>query len=117
MALRCPPPWRAGLAQPACDGQAVRVSDEAWWSAALMTLEMKGGKFAQMKLHPVEMGRLVREGTIIRPTGQGEHGLTEGRPLIARGETAERALGRIKRLPMNYGTEMTVANEIGVIRF
>ena len=91
--------------------------DENWWSGALMSLEMKGGKFTQMKLHPVEMGRLAREGTIVRRTGQGEHGLTEGRPFIAHGETAERALGRIKRLSKNYGTEMTVDNEIGVIRF
>jgi hypothetical protein len=82
-----------------------------------MSLEMKGGKFTQMKLHPVEMGRLAREGTITRRTGQGEHTHTEGRPLIAHGETAERALGRIQRLSKNYGTEVKVDNELGVIRF
>jgi hypothetical protein len=63
------------------------------------------------------MGRLARERTIVRRTDQGEHWLTEGRPLIAHGEIAERALGRIKRLSKNYGTEMTVDNEVGVIRF
>jgi hypothetical protein len=32
-------------------------------------------------------------------------------------EAAEWANGRIQRLSKNYGTEMTVDNEIGVIRF
>jgi poly-gamma-glutamate synthesis protein (capsule biosynthesis protein) len=90
---------------------------ETWWSSALMTLTMQGGAFKEMRLHPVEMGRLAREGTITRRTGQGEHPLTEGRPLIARGETAERTLARIQRLSKQFGTEMTVAGEIGSIRF
>jgi poly-gamma-glutamate synthesis protein (capsule biosynthesis protein) len=90
---------------------------ETWWTAALMTLEMRAGAFTQMRLVPVEMGRLAREGTITRRTGQGEHALTEGRPLIARGETAERTLERIKRLSKNFGTEMRVDNEVGLIRF
>jgi poly-gamma-glutamate capsule biosynthesis protein CapA/YwtB (metallophosphatase superfamily) len=90
---------------------------ETWWSSALMTLEMRDGAFSQMRLHPVEMGRVAREGTITRRTGQGEHKLTEGRPLIARGETAERALDRIKRLSKNFCTEMTVENGVGLIRF
>jgi poly-gamma-glutamate synthesis protein (capsule biosynthesis protein) len=63
------------------------------------------------------MGRLAREGTITRRTGQGEHTLTEGRPLIAHGETAERTLDRIKRLSKNFGTEVTVDNGVGVICF
>jgi poly-gamma-glutamate synthesis protein (capsule biosynthesis protein) len=81
-----------------------------------MTLEVRAGRCTQIRLHPVEMGRLAREGTITRRTGQGEHALTEGRPLIARGETAERALGRIQRLSKNFGTEMKVDNGIGLIR-
>ena len=90
---------------------------ETWWSSALMTLSMQGGAFKEMHLHPVEMGRLAREGAITRRTGQGEHPLTEGRPLIARGETAERTLARIQRLSKQFSTEMTVAGEIGSIRF
>ncbi len=90
---------------------------ETWWASALMTLEMQKGKFTQMRLHPVEMGRLAREGTITRLTGQGEHKLTEGRPMIADGETAQRTLDRIKRLSKNFGTEMGMDNGIGVIRF
>jgi hypothetical protein len=82
-----------------------------------MTLEMREGKFKEMHLHPVEMGRLAREGTITRRTGQGEHPLTEGRPMVAQGETAARTLDRIKRLSKNFGTEMTVANGTGLIRF
>jgi hypothetical protein len=90
---------------------------ENWWTSALMTLEMQDGQCKQMRLHPVEMGRLAREGTITRRTGQGEHTLTEGRPLIAQGETAERTLDRIRRLSKNFGTEMKVENGIGLIRF
>lgn len=91
--------------------------NEAWWASALMSLEMKDGKFVSMTLHPVEMGRTAREGTITRQTGQGEHALTDGRPLLATGETAERALGRIQRLSKNFGTEVTIENGVGVIRF
>jgi poly-gamma-glutamate synthesis protein (capsule biosynthesis protein) len=90
---------------------------ETWWTSALMTLEMSQGKFSQMRLHPVEMGRLAREGTITRGVGQGEHEITDGRPWIARGETAERTLDRIKRLSKNFGTEMAVDGEVGIIRF
>ncbi len=91
--------------------------NETWWSSALMTLEMQGGKFRQMRLTPVEMGRLARDGAITRRTGQGEHALTEGRPLIADGKTAERTLERIKRLSKTFGTEMTLRDGVGTIRF
>ncbi|NML42813.1 CapA family protein [Ramlibacter sp. G-1-2-2] len=91
--------------------------NENWWTSALMALEMKGGKFVRMNLHPVEMGRTAREGTITRRTGQGEHKLTEGRPLISSGETAQRTLDRIARLSKNFGTEVSVEDGIGVIRF
>jgi poly-gamma-glutamate capsule biosynthesis protein CapA/YwtB (metallophosphatase superfamily) len=89
---------------------------ETWWTSALMTLEMKEGRFRQMRLHPVEMGRLP-DGTLTRRTGQGEHPLTEGRPLIASGSAAERALDRIKRLSGQFGTEMKLEGATGVIRF
>jgi poly-gamma-glutamate capsule biosynthesis protein CapA/YwtB (metallophosphatase superfamily) len=91
--------------------------NETWWTSALMTVEMRNGAFSKMCLHPVEMGRLAREGTITRRTGQGEHKFTEGRPLIAHRETAERTLERIKRLSKNFGTEMTMDNGVGVICF
>jgi Bacterial capsule synthesis protein PGA_cap len=90
---------------------------EGWWHSALMDLEMKDGQFVRMTLHPVELGRTAREGTITRRTGQGEHPLTEGRPLIATGETAERTLQRLRRLSAGFGTEMAIENEVGVIRF
>ena len=90
---------------------------EAWWTSALMSLEMKDGQFVRMNLHPVEMGRTAREGHIDRRTGQGEHALTEGRPLLAKGETAERTLDRIRRLSRGFGTEMNLEDGVGVIRF
>ena len=89
---------------------------ETWWTSALMTLDMKDGKFRQMRLHPVEMGRDLRNGRIARQTGQGEHPLTEGRPLIASGETAERTLDRISKLSKQFGTEVQIEGGIGVIR-
>ena len=72
--------------------------------------------FKQIRLHPVEMGRVARDGSITRRAGQGDHALPEGRPLIARSETAERTLGRIQRLSKQCGTEVTVDGEIGLIR-
>jgi poly-gamma-glutamate synthesis protein (capsule biosynthesis protein) len=81
-----------------------------------MTLEMKDGHFRQMRLYPVEMGRDLRDGNITRQTGQGEHKLTDGRPLIASGETAERTLDRIRRLSGQFGTEVQIEGGIGVIR-
>jgi len=63
------------------------------------------------------MGRLAREGTITSRTGPGEYKLTEGRPMIAEGETAERTLDRIKRLSRNFGTEMRIDSAEGLIRF
>ena len=90
---------------------------EEWWTSALMRLEMQGGAFRQIRLYPVEMGRLSSDGTIARRTGQGEHGLTDGRPHLARGATAERTLDRIRRLSKNFGTEMTVDGGVGLIRF
>ncbi len=89
---------------------------ETWWTSALMTLEMKDGQFRQMRLHPVEMGRDLRDGRVTRQIGQGDHPLTEGRPLIASGETAERTLDRIRKLSKQFGTEVQVEGGIGVIR-
>lgn len=90
---------------------------EGWWNSALMSLEMKDGKFVQMKLHPVEMGRVAKDGSITRGTGQGEHALTDGRPLIAKGESAQRTLARIQRLSSNFGTQVAIEGEVGIIRF
>jgi poly-gamma-glutamate capsule biosynthesis protein CapA/YwtB (metallophosphatase superfamily) len=91
--------------------------NELWWTSAIMTLEMRGGRFTQMHLHPVELGRRAPEASVTRRTGQGEHILTEGRPLLAQGETAERTLDRIRRLSKNFGTEMTVDGAMGLIPF
>jgi hypothetical protein len=96
--------WHVALAGECIASRPFAMHDDA---ASMAVIDL---------LRPVEMGRLARDGTITRRTGQGEHPLTEGRPLIARGETAERTLGRIQRLSKQFETEMTVDEEIGLIR-
>lgn len=93
-----------------------RVS-ETWWTTALMTLEMQAGAFRQLRLHPVELGRRPRDGAVTRGSGQDEHPRTEGRPLLADGETAEHILERFKRLSEPFGTDIEVQDGLGVIHF
>lgn len=93
-----------------------RVS-ATWWTSALMTLEMQGGAFRSLRLLPVEMGRQPQDGVLTRPTGQGDHPRTDGRPFVATGETAATILDRFVRLSAPFGTEIAVEDGVGVITF
>lgn len=91
---------------------------ETWWSSAVGVLEMKDNKLTGMKLHPVELGREVTpEGKIIRGTGSGPHPLTEGRPLMAKGDNGRRILERLQRLSAKLGTEIEIKDGVGAVRF
>ncbi len=94
------------------------TSLETWWGSCVIQVEMKDDKLAKLLLHPVEMGRESnKEGTLHRQTGSGEHPLTEGRPLLAKGEDAIRILERFRRLSEPYGTEIKIVDGVGVIEF
>lgn len=91
-------------------------SNETWWGSCILKVEMKDGKLSKLFLHPVEMGRdSTPEGTLHRRTGKGDHPLTEGRPMLAKGDNALRILERYKQLSEPYGTIINIENGIGVI--
>nr|WP_281349912.1 CapA family protein [Pseudomonas karstica] len=92
------------------------TSDETWWGSCLLKVEMTDGKLSKLYLHPVEMGRESISGAPLhRRTGNGEHPLTEGRPMLAKGENAVRILKRYKELSEPYGTRIEILDGVGVI--
>ncbi|MCJ8520924.1 CapA family protein [Rhizobium tarimense] len=91
-------------------------SNETWWGSCLLKAEMKNNTLAKLYLHPVELGReSTREAQLHRRTGSGEHPLTEGRPMLARGEDAVRILTRYQKLSKAYGTTIDIRDGVGVI--
>jgi poly-gamma-glutamate synthesis protein (capsule biosynthesis protein) len=93
------------------------AASEVWWSSAIVSLTLEDRKVQEIRLHPVEMGRDVTpDAPLRRPTGNGPHTLTEGRPVVADRENADRILERLKRLSAGYGTKIAVEDGIGIVR-
>ena len=91
-------------------------SGETWWGSCVLQAEMSGGELRRLHLHPVEMGReLTPEAKLTRRTGKGDHPLTEGRPMLAKGDVAQRILERYQRLSAAYGTEIDIHDGRGII--
>lgn len=91
-------------------------SNETWWGSCVLKVEMTGGELSKVFLHPVEMGRdSTPEGELRRRTGKGEHPLTEGRPMLAKGDNAVRILERYKQLSEAYGTRIEIRDGVGII--
>lgn len=89
---------------------------DTWWSSCVLKLEMKDRKLSKLLLHPVDMGRdSNKEATLRRRTGNGHHPLTEGRPMLAKGEDAVRILDRYRRLSKPFGTEIRIEDGVGII--
>ena len=89
---------------------------DTWWSSCVLQAEMKAGKLSKLFLHPVEMGReSTKDATQTRRTGKGDHPLTEGRPMLAKGEDAVRIVDRYRRLSEPYGTKIEIRDGVGVI--
>jgi poly-gamma-glutamate synthesis protein (capsule biosynthesis protein) len=77
---------------------------------------MEDDKLVRLLLHPVEMGRQSnKEATLVRSVGSGEHSLTEGRPMLAKGEDAVRIIERYRRLSAPLGTEIVIRDGVGII--
>jgi poly-gamma-glutamate synthesis protein (capsule biosynthesis protein) len=92
------------------------VPSDTWWSSCVIQAEMKDDRLARLMLYPVEMGRESnKEATLRRSTGNGAHPLTEGRPLLAKGEDAIRILDRFRRLSEPLGTTIDIRDGVGVI--
>lgn len=89
---------------------------DTWWSSCVIQAEMKDDKLARLLLHPVEMGRESnKEATQHRRTGKGHHPLTEGRPMLAKGDDAVRIIDRFRRLSEPFGTKIEIRDNVGVI--
>ena len=92
-------------------------SSETWWSSAVFSVKFEDGVLREVQLHPVELGREpTAEKTITRTTGKGPEVLTEGRPLLATGEAAQRILQRLQRVSEPFGTDIQIENGVGILR-
>jgi poly-gamma-glutamate capsule biosynthesis protein CapA/YwtB (metallophosphatase superfamily) len=73
-----------------------------WWSAVAEVV-FTGRRLAELRLHPIELGwGLPRPQT--------------GRPLLARGDIAQRALARFRKLSAPFGVDVQTDGDVGVIR-
>ncbi|MDE1993413.1 MAG: CapA family protein [Rhizobiaceae bacterium] len=89
---------------------------DTWWNSAIIQLEMDDHQVKRVLFHPVEMGRdATSSANQTRRTGNADHPFTEGRPLIAKGDDANRILDRYRRLSEPFGTKISVDNGVGVI--
>jgi poly-gamma-glutamate capsule biosynthesis protein CapA/YwtB (metallophosphatase superfamily) len=114
-------PWdftqRFGLPPTATTGDAYRVRDSrskgglaqdpAGLQSAVAEVKFRGGRLAEIRLHPVDLGL----GTPVRRRA--------GRPMLAQGETAQAIIRRFARLSAKYGTQVELVSEpgpVGVIK-
>jgi poly-gamma-glutamate synthesis protein (capsule biosynthesis protein) len=73
-----------------------------WWSAVVEVV-FSARRLVEIRLHPIEFGwGLPRPQT--------------GRPMLAHGAIAERAVARFRELSAPFGTDVQAEGEIGVIR-
>jgi poly-gamma-glutamate capsule biosynthesis protein CapA/YwtB (metallophosphatase superfamily) len=114
-------PWdftqRFGLPPTATTGDAYRVRDSRstgglaqdpiGLQSAVAEVEFRGGRLAEIRLHPVDLGL----GTPQRRRA--------GRPVLAAGEAATTIVERFARMSARYGTEVELVSQpapVGVIR-
>ncbi len=87
---------------------------ETWWSSAVIEVELAHGKPSALRLTPVELGREVSaDAPVTRPVGRQRY--TDGRPVLARGESARAVLERFARLSRPLGTLLNIEGDIGRI--
>jgi hypothetical protein len=68
-------------------------------------------------LLPVDLGRdVTADATLRRPVGKGDAPLTDGRPVLADAEQANRILSRFERLSSPLGTTISREGTVGIIR-
>jgi poly-gamma-glutamate synthesis protein (capsule biosynthesis protein) len=73
-----------------------------WWSAIAM-VSFKDRRLHELKLHPIELGFGL-------PRSQA------GRPVLAEGEIAQRALERFRDLSAAFSTRIDIQDCVGVVR-
>lgn len=69
-------------------------AEAEFWEACLATVEFEHGKLRALGLHPLDLGHGARRAG-------------RGRPVLARGDKADRILARMAQLSRQHGTECT----------
>jgi poly-gamma-glutamate synthesis protein (capsule biosynthesis protein) len=76
------------------------------------TLDVEGGEFTGMKLHPFSMGHEIDKGPV-RMTGN----KIDGRPMLTYGDNANRIIDFLSQLSEPFNTHIEYKDGIGVIKF
>ncbi|MDH3240159.1 MAG: CapA family protein [Alphaproteobacteria bacterium] len=84
-------------------GTKGHVAHEGFWENIVVRCTYRKGALAEIRVYPIEQG-------FGRPRPQ------RGRPMLAEGAVAKRVLGRIKKISKQYGTDMRITGNAGVIR-
>jgi poly-gamma-glutamate synthesis protein (capsule biosynthesis protein) len=74
-----------------------------FWEGLAAECEFRDRALSAVRLYPLDLGHG-------RPRAQ------RGRPLLARGDIAQRALARIDRLSQRFGTRMVIEKDIATVR-
>jgi poly-gamma-glutamate capsule biosynthesis protein CapA/YwtB (metallophosphatase superfamily) len=83
-------------------GSKGHIAHMGFWENIVVTCEFRGGKGAEIRIHPIEQGFGASLGQ-------------RGRPMLATGEIANRVIDRVADLSRTYGVEVRNDKGIGVI--
>ena len=76
--------------------------DEKYWISVIPYMWYEGDKLAKLVLYPIQLGQE-------KPRSQ------KGRPLLAKGELADKILGIMSKLSEPYGTKLLVKDGLGLV--
>jgi poly-gamma-glutamate synthesis protein (capsule biosynthesis protein) len=93
-------PDESDVLHPDLGGEAERRKIRRQTTSVVARIEFSGGEPTRLLLHPLEMPRDHVQG---------------GRPLMAEGDSAAEILGRLSKLSSEYGTEIKIDGETGVV--
>jgi poly-gamma-glutamate capsule biosynthesis protein CapA/YwtB (metallophosphatase superfamily) len=83
-------------------GTKGHIAHEGFWENIAVTCEFRGGKAAEIRVHPIEQGFGASLGQ-------------RGRPMLATGAIADRVIARVAELSKTYGVEVRNDKGVGVI--
>ena len=85
------------------NGTRGQVVEAIRWESAVAMTRFDDRRLKEIRLHPVDLG-------FQRPPYQ------QGRPLLAKGEVAERVLERFQKRSQPFGTEIKIEDNVGLIQ-
>jgi poly-gamma-glutamate synthesis protein (capsule biosynthesis protein) len=84
------------------DTRGFPATPEIWESVIAMPM-FKNGVLSAIELHPITLG-------------YGKPRTVRGRPMLAKGELAEKIIGDLQRLSQPFETEIIFEDGIGIVR-